>query len=62
MDDNTPIKVELPLGAWNYILGALADRPYKETVNIINVMNQQAQPQLEAAKAKQADPLPEAAE
>lgn len=67
MDENTIIKMELPLGAWNYLITVLADQKYRDAVNIINEFSRQAQPQLDAAmKAKQdeapSEPLPEAAE
>jgi hypothetical protein len=65
MDESTIIKMELPLGAWNYIINLLADQKYKDSVNIINEFSRQAQPQIDAAqKASQTsdEPLPEAAE
>jgi hypothetical protein len=54
------IKIELPAEAWNLVLLALGERPFKETAGLITEIQRQAQPQLPAAPAE--EPVAEAAE
>ena len=51
MDESTIIKMELPLGAWNYIINLLADQKYKDSVNIINEFSRQAQRSFDVFRA-----------
>lgn len=41
------IKIELPLVELNYILEALADKPYREVFDIIRKIKEQAEPQVQ---------------
>ena len=42
----TPIKLELPLGAVNFILAALAKAPYEQVADLVQGIREQAMPQL----------------
>lgn len=42
----TPIKLELPLGAVNFILAALAKAPYEQVADLVQAIREQATPQL----------------
>jgi hypothetical protein len=53
----TPVKLELPLGAVNMILAALAKAPYEQVADLVQAIREQAIPQVpmpkEAAPAEQ---------
>lgn len=51
------INIELPAEAWNVVLNALGERPFKETAALISEIQRQAQPQLPTE-----EPVAEAAE
>jgi len=42
----TPIKLELPLGAVNFVLAALAKAPYEQVADLVQAIREQATPQL----------------
>jgi hypothetical protein len=42
----TPIKLELPLGAVNFVLGALAKAPYEQVADLVQAIREQAMPQV----------------
>jgi hypothetical protein len=41
-----PIKLELPLGAVNFVLAALAKAPYEQVADLVQAIREQATPQL----------------
>jgi hypothetical protein len=43
---NTQIKLELPLGAVNMVLAALAKQPYEAVADLVQVIKEQAIPQV----------------
>ena len=42
----TPIKLELPLGAVNFVLAALAKAPYEQVADLVQAIREQAMPQV----------------
>jgi hypothetical protein len=42
----TPVKLELPLGAVNLILAALAKAPYEQVADLVQAIREQAIPQV----------------
>lgn len=42
----TPIKLELPLGAVNMVLAALAKAPYEQVADLVQAIKEQAIPQV----------------
>lgn len=51
----TQIELKLPLGAVNYILGALAKAPYEQVADLVQAIKEQAIPQV-PTPAPQAEP------
>lgn len=52
---STPVKLELPLGAVNMVLAALAKAPYEQVADLVQVIKEQAIPQI-PTPAPQAEP------
>jgi hypothetical protein len=49
---NTQIKLELPLGAVNMVLAALAKQPYEAVADLVQVIKEQAIPQVPVPDVK----------
>lgn len=51
VDANTPIVLNLTLETTNVVLGALSALPYEKVAGLINMIQQQAAPQVVAAQS-----------
>ena len=57
---STQIKLELPLGAVNMVLAALAKAPYEQVADLVQAIKEQAIPQVPVpAQAEAAPQAPE---
>lgn len=50
----TTIKLELPLGAVNFILATLAKAPYEQVADLVQAIREQAIPQVPMPKTEDA--------
>lgn len=50
LDQNQKVNLELPLGAVNYILSVISEKPYKDSAGLINMIHQQVIPQVQASQ------------
>lgn len=48
--ENQKVSITLTLGEWNYVLSAIAARPYGEVVKLISDIKEQADAQLKPAE------------
>jgi hypothetical protein len=55
----TPVKLELPLGAVNMILAALAKAPYEQVADLVQAIREQAIPQIPVPTEAKPEAKPE---
>lgn len=51
--ENKEITITLKAAEWNYVLSAIATRPYAECVKLIEEINKQAEAQLQEAPVQE---------
>lgn len=57
IDGNTPITLTLNLEMAQTIMTALGSQPYDKVANLVNIIQQQASQQIQAAQAPAAAPV-----